>query len=39
MICLRTAGREVEDSSIDMATLIEVEAGIFLRQWFGYFQT
>ena len=37
MICLRTAGREIKDSSIDMETLIEVEAGIFFRQWFGYF--
>ena len=39
MICLRTAGRDIEDSSIDMETLIKVEAVIFLSQWFGYFQT
>ena len=29
MICLRTAGREVEDSSIDMGALIKVEAVFF----------
>ena len=34
---LRTAGRKVEHSSIDMETLIEREGGIFLVSGFGIF--
>ena len=37
MIFLRTAGRKVEDASIDMETLIEREGGVFYSQQFGYF--
>jgi len=36
MICLRTAGREVEDSSIDIDFLIKVEA-VFFQSVIGYF--